>query len=86
MPLAPLANSFFPKESLYTDVVELFIVSLTDWEEDSLKGKLNFDFILFAVCIKSIVDDSFPHETFEGCGWLLVIVALRTVAEIPCTH
>lgn len=52
MPLAPLANSFFPKESLYTDVVELFIVSLTDWEEDSLKGKLNFDFILFAVCIK----------------------------------
>lgn len=63
VPLAPVTgSSFFPKESLHTDVAQLLFVSLTDWKE-SLKGKINFDVIPFAVCVKfgSIMDDSFPH-------------------------
>ena len=51
VPLAPLTGgSFFPKESLCTDVPEGLVVSLIYWKEESLKGKNDFDYILCCLC------------------------------------
>lgn len=84
MPLAPLTGSnWFPEESLCTDVAELLVVSLTDWKEESPKGKISFDFIPFAISVEEILDDSFSHVKLlkDGTGFWDSQQPLMIIAE-----